>query len=360
MAKEITARRKDDHLELCATQQVEPPANKTLFHCVHLLHCAMPEMALEEADLSTLWFGKQLQAPLLITGMTGGTERALAVNQALAKVAQEHGIALGLGSQRAMGERDELASTFAVRDIAPTALIIGNIGLRQAAELGIDRVRRLIERIDADALALHLNPAQELAQPEGDRDFRGGYKLIEALAKAFEGRLLVKETGCGISPHIARRLVSLGAESIDVSGLGGTSWIRVEQLRNGKAATEGLEEAFASWGIPTAAAIACARKAVGPKPHLVASGGIRNGLEAAKALALGANIAGMALPFFKAVMEGGENAASALLERMKQTLKQTLLLCGARNAQELRQKPKVLEEELLGWLKHLQEEQKHE
>jgi len=355
MVEEITARRKDDHLELCATQEVEPLANKTLLHCVHLVHCAMPEMALEEVDLSCQWFGKKLQAPLLITGMTGGTERALAVNQALAQVAEEEGIAFGLGSQRAMGERDELTATFAVRNVAPTALVIGNIGLRQAAELGLERVRRLIDAIGADALALHLNPAQELAQPEGDRDFRGGYKLVEALAKAFEGRLLVKETGCGISPQVARRLVALGVDSVDVSGLGGTSWIRVEQLRNGKAPQEGLEEAFASWGIPTAAAIASARRVLGPRPHLVASGGIRNGLEAAKALALGANIAGMALPFFKAYMEGGEAAASALLRRVKQTLKQTLLLCGARHAEELRQKPKVLTEELLGWLKHLQE-----
>jgi len=355
MAKETTARRKDDHLELCATQEVEPLANRTLLHCVHLVHCAMPEMALDEVDLSCQWFGKKLKAPLLITGMTGGTERALAVNQALAQVAEEHGIALGLGSQRAMGERDELASTFAVRNLAPTALILGNIGLRQAAELGIDKVRRLTEVIDADALALHLNPAQELAQPEGDRDFRGGYKLIEALVEAFGSRLLVKETGCGISPKVAKRLVSLGVESIDVSGLGGTSWIRVEQLRNPKEAKEGLEEVFSSWGIPTAAAIASVRNSLGPMPHLVASGGIRHGLDAAKALALGANIAGMALPFFKAVMGGGEAAASALLGRMKQTLKQTLLLCGARNVEELRSKPKVLDAQLLGWLKQLQE-----
>jgi isopentenyl-diphosphate delta-isomerase len=357
MAEETTARRKDDHLELCATQEVEPLANKTLLHCVHLVHCAMPEMALEEADLSCQWFGKKLEAPLLISGMTGGTERALAVNQALARVAEEHGIALGLGSQRAMGERDELTPTFAVRNVAPTALIIGNIGLRQAAELGVDKVRRLIDMIDADALALHLNPAQELAQPEGDRDFRGGYKLVEALVEAFENRLLVKETGCGISPKVAKRLVSLGVETIDVSGLGGTSWIRVEQLRNGEgeAAEEGLPPEFASWGIPTAAAIASVRNSLGPMPHLVASGGIRNGLDVAKALALGANIAGMALPFFKAVSSGGEAAASLLLQRMKRSLKQTLLLCGARNAEELRQKPKVMEQELLGWLKHLQE-----
>ncbi|MCL2011353.1 MAG: type 2 isopentenyl-diphosphate Delta-isomerase [Cystobacterineae bacterium] len=354
MVEEMTARRKDDHLELCATQEVEPLSNKTLFHRVHLVHCAMPEMALAEADLSCQWFGKKLKAPLLITGMTGGTERALAVNQALARVAEKHGIALGLGSQRAMGERDELASTFAVRNVAPNALIIGNIGLRQAAELGIDRVRRLVEMIDADALALHLNPAQELAQPEGDRDFRGGYKLVEALVEAFEGRLLVKETGCGISPKVAKRLVSLGIESIDVSGLGGTSWIRVEQLRNA-AGEEGLEPEFASWGIPTAAAIASVRRSLGPMLHLVASGGIRNGLEVAKALALGANIAGMALPFFKAVSSGGEAAASALLEQLMRTLKQTLLLCGARNAEELRRKPKIIEQELHSWLEQLQE-----
>ncbi|MCL2625332.1 MAG: type 2 isopentenyl-diphosphate Delta-isomerase [Cystobacterineae bacterium] len=355
MAEETTARRKDDHLELCATQEVEPPTNKTLLEAVHLVHCAMPEMALEEADLSCQWFGKRLKAPLLIAGMTGGTERALAVNRALARAAQEHGIAFGLGSQRAMGEREDLASTFAVRDVAPTALLIGNIGLRQAAGLGIDRVRRLADAIGADALALHLNPAQELAQPEGDRDFRGGYKLVEMLAEAFGERLLVKETGCGISPKVAKRLVSLGIESIDVSGLGGTSWIRVEQLRHTGEGGEGLEPEFAGWGIPTAAAIASVREALGPMAHLVASGGIRSGLEVAKALALGADIVGMALPFFKALNTGGEAAVAALLQRLLHTLKQTMLLCGARNVGELRRKPKVVGGELRTWLEHLKE-----
>ncbi|MCL2178378.1 MAG: type 2 isopentenyl-diphosphate Delta-isomerase [Proteobacteria bacterium] len=353
MSEETTARRKDDHLEICATQEVEPPANKTLFGCVHLIHCAMPEMALEEADLSCQWFGKRLKAPLLIAGMTGGTERALTVNRALARVAQEHGIALGLGSQRAMGEREALAATFAVRDVAPTALVIGNIGLRQAAELGIDKVRRLADAIGADALALHLNPAQELAQPEGDRDFRGGYKVVEMLIEAFGERLVVKETGCGISPKVAKRLVSLGIESIDVSGLGGTSWIRVEQLRN--EVGEGLVPEFAGWGIPTAAAIASVRDALGPMANLVASGGIRSGLEVAKALALGADIVGMALPFFRAVNAGGEASAVVLLRRLIHTLKQTMLLCGARDIEELRRKPKVVGEELRTWLEHLKE-----
>jgi isopentenyl-diphosphate delta-isomerase len=203
-------------------------------------------------------------------------------------------------------------------------------------------------------LALHLNPAQELAQPEGDRDFRGGYKLVEALVEALGERLLVKETGCGISPKVAKRLVSLGIETMDVSGLGGTSWIRVEQLRN-EGDEEGLEGEFASWGIPTAAAIASVRDSLGPMAHLVASGGIRSGLEVAKALALGADIVGMALPFFRAVERGGEGAAVALFERLVQTLKQTLLLCGARNAEELRRKPKIIGQELHTWLEHLKE-----
>ncbi len=349
MSEESTARRKDAHLDLCATEEVEPAQNRTLFDCVHLVHCAMPELAVDDVDTSAELFGKRLKLPLVITGMTGGTERAAAVNRDLAALADKHGLAFGVGSQRAMSERADSAQTFQVRTVAPTAVLIGNIGLRQAAQLGVDGVRRLSDAIGADGMALHLNPAQELTQPEGDRDFRGGYATVEALASSYGDRLLVKETGCGLSPQVARRLVDCGVRVLDVSGLGGTSWVRVEQLRAEGASAE-VGEAFASWGIPTAAGVASVRRALGDGVRIIASGGIRTGLDVAKALALGADLAGMALPLFRAQQQGGMEALERALEVVAASLRQALLLTGSRNATELRAKPKVLTGELKDWL----------
>lgn len=345
----ITSQRKDAHLDLCATGEVAPAQNSTLFDQVRLVHDAMPELALDEIDLSTKWFGKTLKAPLLITGMTGGSDRAGQVNRDLAIAAEQAQIAFGVGSQRAMSERADLVKTFAVRDVAPKLLVIGNIGLRQAAAMGVDGVRRLCDGISADAMALHLNPGQELTQPEGDRDFRGGYDMVAKLVRAFGDRLLVKETGCGIGPEVARRLVDVGVRSIDVSGLGGTSWVRVEQLR-AQGELEQLGAEYSGWGIPTAAAIATVRKAVGPGVTLVASGGMRTGLEVAKALALGADVGGMALPMFRAQQAKGVAGVEAAIGLVVRSLRQAMLLTGSRNAPELRKKPRVITGELKEWV----------
>lgn len=349
MHDDATSRRKDSHLDLCADGDVAPKENSTLLDCVHLLHCAMPELAVAEVDLSTRWFGKTLKAPLLITGMTGGSERAGQVNQDLARVAEEAGIAFGVGSQRAMGERVELSSTFQVRKVAPSTLVLGNVGLQQAAEKGVDWVRKLTDGIGADALAVHLNPAQELTQPEGDRDFKKGFETLGALVKAYGNKLVVKETGCGIGPTVARRLVDVGIKHLDVSGLGGTSWVRVEQLRaEGLQARLGAE--FSSWGIPTAAAVGMVRRAVGPGVTVVASGGIRSGLDVARALALGADLAGMALPLFRAQQQGGFEGAKAALEAIIAGLRQAMVLTGSRSPQELATRPRVITGELKDWL----------
>ncbi|HEX8822115.1 MAG TPA: type 2 isopentenyl-diphosphate Delta-isomerase [Archangium sp.] len=344
-----TAKRKDAHLDLCATGDVEPSENTTLLECVRLVHCAMPEMAVDEVDMSTEFLGKRLRYPLLVTGMTGGTERAGVVNRDLATLAERHGLAFGVGSQRAMSEFTQLTETFQVRHVAPTVPLLGNIGLYQAVGLGVDGVRKLADAIGADGMALHLNAGQELTQPEGDRDFRGGYKVVEGLVRAFGSRLLVKETGCGIGPEVARRLVELGVRNLDVSGLGGTSWVRVEQLRaTGTQAQVGAE--FSSWGIPTAAAIASVRRSVGPDVRLVASGGLRTGLDAAKVLALGADLAGMALPLFRAQQERGLEGAEQALDIILSGLKQALVLTGSRTCGELRQKPRVILGQLKDWL----------
>jgi isopentenyl-diphosphate Delta-isomerase len=352
--EDATAKRKDAHLDLCASGDVEPSGNRTLFDCVQLVHCALPELSIDQLDLTGSLFGKALRLPLMVTGMTGGTERAAEVNRTLATLAERHGLAFGLGSQRAMGEAFALADTFRVRTQAPTAVVVGNIGLPQARQLGVDGVRRLLDAIGADGLAVHLNVAQELTQPEGDRDFRGGLPLLESLARALGDRLLVKETGCGLSPQVARQLVQVGVSALDVSGLGGTSWVRVEQLRAEERADSAqkarLGQQFAGWGIPTAAAVSSVRRAIEAGVTLIASGGIRTGLDVAKALALGADIAGLALPFFRAQQAGGYDGAERFLDELVGGLKKAMVLTGSRRAAELREKPKVITGELKDWL----------
>lgn len=352
---EPTSRRKDSHLDLAATGEVEPEGVRTLLDDVHLVHDALPDLAASDIDLSTRWLGKSLAAPLLVTGMTGGSDRAGAVNRDLARAAEQAGVAFGLGSQRAMSERPEWTSSYAVRDVAPNVLLLGNIGLAQARTIGPRACRELMERIGADGLCLHLNPAQELTQPEGDRDFRGGLELVGALVQELGERLVVKETGCGLSPAVALRLVGRGVKHLDVSGAGGTSWVRVEALRTAGEAAR-LGEEFSGWGIPTAAAAGSVARAVGGKATVIASGGIRSGLDVARALSLGASLVGCALPVFRAQQAGGVDAAIAELAHLREGLARTLLLTGSKDPAALRGKPRVVTGELATWLKALQSE----
>jgi isopentenyl-diphosphate delta-isomerase len=351
MSDETTAR-KDAHLDLCATGDVEPKENRTLLECVQLVHCALPELSVDEVQLETQLFGKKLRFPLMITGMTGGTPRAGEVNRELARLAEAHQIAFGVGSQRAMSESPARAESYRVRDVAPNVTLLGNIGLTQALALGVDGVLRLMDAISADAMAVHLNPAQELTQPEGDRDFRGGLGLIAEVARRLGERLLVKETGCGISPSVAARLFEVGVKNVDVSGLGGTSWVRVEQLRAGGVDAE-IGATFSGWGIPTAAALASVRRIAGPAVKVVASGGLRTGLDAARALALGADAAGFALPIFRAQQQGGYEGADRALQAIEGGLVRALVLTGSRNVAELRKRPRVVTGELKDWLASL-------
>lgn len=345
-AGEATLRRKDAHLDLCAEREVEPAPRGNLLDQVHLVHDALADLAEADLDLSATFLGKRLRAPFLITGMTGGTPRAGEVNRALAAMAERHGLAFGVGSQRAMLERPEAVESFAVRAVAPSLPLIGNIGLGQALALGPDGARRLMDAIGADGLAVHLNVAQELAQPEGDRDFRGGLRAIERLAAVLGTRLVVKETGCGIAPRVCQRLVEAGVRCIDVSGAGGTSWVQVELLRGGRPGAE----PFAAWGVPTAAAILGARRRVGEGIALIASGGIRDGLQAAKALALGADLAGLALPLFRAQQRGTEDEA---IEALLTGLRMAMMLTGCKSVVELQGCARVLGPTLKDWMEAL-------
>ncbi|GAC1344683.1 MAG: type 2 isopentenyl-diphosphate Delta-isomerase [Myxococcales bacterium] len=343
--------RKSQHLDLAVNEEVEPSGSDPLLRCVRLVHSALPELSLDQVDVSTRLCGVALRAPLMIVGMTGGTARASRINQDLALLAQEEGIAFGVGSMRIVLREPERLSTFDVRPARPP-LLFANLGAQQLAQTP-DAAPRLIELLGADGICIHLNPAQELVQADGDRDFRGCLDAIGALARTLGDKLVVKETGCGISPAVARMLRARGVRAIDVSGLGGTSWTRVEQLRAATPEARALGTLLSEWGIPTAAAIAACNRAVGADVQLIASGGVRTGLDAVRALALGATVAGFALPMLRAHHRGGIEAARAELRGCIAALKAACLLCGAKDLAALRARPKVLLEPLAGWVAQL-------
>ncbi len=344
------ARRKADHLEVAASGQAEFQ-RPTLLDEVHLVHQALPELAVDAIDLRTMLCGHQLAAPLVITGMTGGTADAGAINRAIAIAAARVGVAFGLGSQRAMAEHAELEATFQVKDVAPEVVLIGNVGVVQAQAMGVEAVAELARRVGADLMAVHLNPAQEMIQERGDRDFRGALDTIARVQDALGVPVIVKETGCGISAQAAAQLRAIGVAAVDVAGAGGTSWVAVEATRAaaGSAARD-LGTELWDWGIPTAVTTAiCAAAGL----TVIASGGIRSGHDIARALALGATCGGMAAPVLRAYRAGGSDGARVLLERVVGAIRTLCLLTGAARARDLATVPRHLGPELRAWLASL-------
>ena len=337
-------RRKREHLEICRRQPVEFRRKRTWLEHVELVHQALPAFSAEELDTSVEFLGRKLSTPFLIGAMTGGTPESLAVNRRLAKLAARKGIGLALGSQRAMIADDSLAPTYQLRDLAPDILLLGNIGLSQAARMKPDEVAGLVARIGADGICLHLNSAMEMVQRGGDAAPRRSSAVIGRLCRALGDRLVVKETGCGLSRETASRLARLGVRALDVAGAGGTSWVRVENLRNGSVAA-GLEE-LEEWGIPTAASLLEVRPL---KLRVIASGGLRTGFDLAKSLALGATLGSAALPLLRALDRGGPAAAERWLDSVFDGLRAAMLLTGCRNLEALRAAPVVISGPLLEW-----------
>jgi len=332
-ATNATEARKSRHLDICLEDDVASELD-TGFARVRLRHEALPECALEDVDLSTTLFGHRLAAPILISSMTGGTQRALAINHNLALAAERAGVPLALGSQRAALEDPTLLRTYRVRDVAPKVVLFANLGaVRFNYGLTIDDARCVVESIAADALCLHLNPLQEALQPNGDTNFRSLLPHIRALCSSLGAPVIVKSVGSGISVRTAARLLDAGVAAIDVAGAGGTSWARVEGRRSGDPQREALAESFAGWGYPTAEATAALRAAF-PRATIFASGGVRTGVDVAKALALGANIAGAGIPFLEPATRSAE-AVAETLESMIAGLRIATFASGCRRPGEL-------------------------
>jgi isopentenyl-diphosphate delta-isomerase len=336
------SRRKGDHLDLCATDDVAFQQKTTLLDEVQLVHNALPELDVDAISLATTVAGFPVRAPVVISAMTGGVERAERINKSLAAAAQE----AGFGSMRPLLE-DSNALGYHVRDVAPTAVLFGNIGGVQAASASTQQIVDMIGTTGVNALCVHLNPAQEVVQGGGDTDFRGVVDALARLTSELDIPIIAKETGAGMSRQAGLKLHDAGVRHVDISGAGGTSWVAVETLR-ARAKTRALGERFWDWGIPTAASIA--QIADLAFDTVIATGGIRHGLDIAKALALGATAGGMARPFLMAYNAGGEDAVREQIEQVTHEIRVACLLTGCASVQDLAHSPLVIDPALERWL----------
>lgn len=329
-------KRKNDHLDIVLRNTA--PASGS-FARWHFTHCALPELHLDQIDLRTRLFNRPMQAPFLISSMTGGAARALSINHHLAEAAQALGLALGVGSQRVALESDNnFGLTRDLRRIAPDIPLLANLGAAQIlGEQGRRLAQNAVSMIEADALIVHLNPLQEALQRGGDRDWRGVLQAIAQLVKALEVPVVVKEVGAGISPEVAQRLAEAGVSMIDIAGTGGTSWAAVEGERASTPQQRAVAMAFADWGIPTDEALRAVRHRL-PAMPLIASGGIRDGIDAAKALRLGADVVGQAA----AVLSSALHSADAVVAHFETLIEQLRVACfctGSANLRQLRLAP---------------------
>lgn len=322
--------RKAEHIRINLEEDVAAKGVTTGFERYRFVHRALPEIDLESVSLETSFLGRRLDAPLLFSCMTGGTPRARQINRTLAAAAQRHRVAMGLGSCRVLLEHPEVLATFAVRDLCPNVPLLANLGAVQLnMGVGPAACRRIVDLLEADALVLHLNPLQEALQPEGDTRFAGLLGRIEALCASLEVPVVVKEVGWGIAPDLVAALFDAGVAAVDIAGAGGTSWSEVERHRIADPVRARVAAAFADWGLPTADTIRLARE-VAPRGTLIASGGIRSGVDVAMAIALGADLAASAGSMLRAADEG-EETLDAAVDEITDTLRIAMFCAGARD-----------------------------
>lgn len=331
--------RKKEHVKISLEKNINFKNKTTWLEYVHLIHMALPEISMEEISLKRKFLGREFHLPFIIEPLTGGFPEAQIINASLAEAAEKLNIPMGVGSMRIALENDQFQKSFKiVREKAPNAFIIANIGIRQIIENGIEYVKKAIEMINADALYIHLNPLQEIIQPEGEKNFKGSLEKIIECCNSIEKPIIIKEVGCGISMEVAKILKKTGIAAIDIAGAGGTSWAAIEYYRAKEAGDKYktiMGETFWDWGLPTAASL-IEVKAIS-NIEIIASGGIRNGLDAAKCLGLGATMVGFAQPLLWPATRGCEY----VLEKIKlytEELKLALFLTNSKNINDLEDK----------------------
>lgn len=346
-------RRKSEHIEISLNRDVQAKKATTGFEDIYLIHKALPEIDRQKIDLSTTLFDHEFSAPLIVGAITGGTSEAMKINAMIAETVEELGLGMSVGSQRAAIEDRDLERTFSItREKAPTAFLIANIGGIQLVNgYGLKEVKRAIKMIEADAVAIHLNPLQEAIQPEGQTNFQGLLKKIRELVEHLDKPVIMKETGAGIAVEEAKKLEEAGVAGIDTSGLGGTSWSAVEYYRAKKRGTEiqrHLGDVFWDWGIPTAISVIELSQSV--DIPLIASGGIRNGMDIAKASALGSTLTSLSHPVLKAANKSSGEVKN-LLSLLIEELKTAMFLVGADSIPKLRSAPLVVTGKTAEWAK---------
>jgi isopentenyl-diphosphate delta-isomerase len=344
-------KRKEDHLEISIKKSVISDTSAG-FEDITLIHQTLSELNLSDIDTSLRIFERMLDVPIIIESMTGGTAKAIKVNKMLAMCAEQYGLGIGVGSQRAAIENPNLKKTYrVVRDFAPNALVFANIGCPQLSKnYGVEEAKMAIEMVEADALMIHSNPLQESVQFEGEPNFNGVLLKIQEICSNLKVPIVFKETGSGISAEMASLLEKAGVKGIDVAGLGGTSWSLVEYFRAiqaGRTIQQRLGDTFRNWGIPTCVSLVETTK----KTNLlvISSGGLRTGLDIAKSIALGASAGGMALPILKAATQGYK-FLNEMVEALIQELRLSMFLVGVKDVNMLRKVPLIIKGDTADWL----------